>query len=221
MSVMTERRYAGEHILSEAPGYRSRDTVVIAASQNLKAGQVLGMVSIGALSVALTAEAGNTGNGAAPTITAAAGTPPGVYKMRIIEPGTNAGSFVISDPGGVDLGHGTVGVAFNIGGLSGTFPDGGTDYAAGDAWSMGVTDATHAEEGQYKAHNPVATDGTQVACAILFDAVVTPAGKTEKAVVHNTDCEVKADLLGWNGHNTGQKNAALADLLKQGVKARA
>lgn len=220
MSVMTERRSAGEHIISEAPGALSRDTVVIAPDQDLLAGQVLGQVTIGALTATLTAEAGNTGNGAAPTITVAVGTPIGAYKMRIIEPGANAGSFVISDPGGVDIGHGVVGTAFNIGGLSGTFPDGATDYVAGDAWTMLVADAAHANEGQYKPHDPSATDGTQFATAILFAPLKTAVGVTQKAVVHNLNCEVKAALLAWNGHTTNQKNAALASLRTQGVKAR-
>lgn len=45
MATFTESRHAGEFILSEANGSRSRDNVTILTGQTLKAGSVLGKVT--------------------------------------------------------------------------------------------------------------------------------------------------------------------------------
>lgn len=47
MTTYTEGRHAGEFIMSEAPGQRSRENVTIASGQNLKAGAVLGKLTSG------------------------------------------------------------------------------------------------------------------------------------------------------------------------------
>lgn len=43
--AQTERNYPEEVVLSEGPGSRSRDVVVILSGQNLKAGAVLGKIT--------------------------------------------------------------------------------------------------------------------------------------------------------------------------------
>lgn len=45
MATITESRYAGEFLVSEANGHRSRENVTVAAGADLKAGQVLGVVT--------------------------------------------------------------------------------------------------------------------------------------------------------------------------------
>lgn len=83
------------------------------------------------------AVAGNTGNGtitASPTITA--GAKEGVYTITMIEPGTNVGTFVVEDPDGIEIGRGTVAVAFSAGGVAFTIADGSTDFIAGDAFTV-------------------------------------------------------------------------------------
>lgn len=92
------------------------------------------------------ARAGNTGNGtitASPTITA--GAKEGVYTITMLEPGTDAGEFVVSDPDGVDIGNGTVAVAFSGGGVAFTVADGSTDFAAGDQFTVTVTYTANAD----------------------------------------------------------------------------
>jgi hypothetical protein len=79
----------------------------------------------------------NTGTGAMGAITVSAGTPLGRYKLRIIEPAANAGTFVVTDPWGRDIGAGTVAVAFSAGGLAFTLAD-AVDYVAGDGFNIDI-----------------------------------------------------------------------------------
>lgn len=86
------------------------------------------------------AVAGNTGNGtitASPTITA--GAKEGVYTITMIEPAANAGAFIVEDPDGFDIGHGTVAVAFSAGGVAFTIADGATDFISGDQFTVTTT----------------------------------------------------------------------------------
>lgn len=81
----------------------------------------------------------NTGNGAMGAITVSAGAKIGRYTLTIIEPATNAGAFMVTDPDGLVVGHGNVAAAFSAGGLAFTLADGGTDFAAGDQFSLTVS----------------------------------------------------------------------------------
>lgn len=47
MTALTEPRHAGEFILSEAEGQRSRETVTIASGHEVEAGTVLGKITSG------------------------------------------------------------------------------------------------------------------------------------------------------------------------------
>jgi hypothetical protein len=94
----------------------------------------------------------NTGNGTMGTITVSTGAVPGVYVLRIIEPGANVGTFVVEGPNGVQIGDGVVATAFSAGGLAFTLADGATDFVAGDSFAitvagnamLGITIATSA-----------------------------------------------------------------------------
>lgn len=80
----------------------------------------------------------NTGNGTMGSITVSAGAKPGRYTLTIIEPGTNAGTFTVVDPDGVQIGDGVVASAFSAGGLAFTLADGSTDFVAGDSFAITV-----------------------------------------------------------------------------------
>lgn len=82
--------------------------------------------------------AGNTGNGAMGAITVSAGAKAGVYTLTVVEPAANAGAFVVEDPDGIIIGHGTVAVAFSAGGLAFTLADGATDFVSGDTFLITV-----------------------------------------------------------------------------------
>lgn len=218
--MLTERNYGGEFLISDANGTRSREQIKIAANQTLVAGAILGRVTTGALSAVGVAQAGNVGNGAISAITVAAGTPVGRYQVRFIEPAANAGAFVVSNPEGVETGHGTVAVAASIGGLGFTIADGPVDYAAGDGFDITVTAADAVEKDQYKGVNPAATDGSQVAVAILWDEVTTGVGQTAKAAAVVRDAEVSRQRLGFGALNAGQQVTAIAQLANVGIVVR-
>lgn len=47
MATLIESRHAGEFIISEANGHRSRETITVASGQALKAGHVVGKLTAG------------------------------------------------------------------------------------------------------------------------------------------------------------------------------
>lgn len=212
---VTEGAHAFEFLLSEANGARSRQNIVIAASQTLVAGAVLGAVLLGAATVTAGATVG-TGTGSIGTVTADAGAPAGVYQVVIIEPGSNAGTFEVFKPDGTLDGTGTVAVAYN-GSINFTLAD-ATDFVAGD--HIPVTVAYAVGSLQYKAVAPTATDGTQTAAAILGDAVTTGAGETAAAAAIVRDAEVIEDRMDFGSLTTDQQAAAVLQLAALGIVAR-
>jgi hypothetical protein len=211
MTAFTEGNYAGEHIASEASGTRSREVITVVSGQNLAAGTVLGKIRGTASAAAL---GSNSGSGTIGTITLGAGALEGAYKLTIIEPASNAGNFVVEDPLGRIIGHGTVAVAFSAGGLGFTLAD-ATDFVAGDSFTITVAAGT-----KYAKFDEDGTNGTEVAVAVLFDTV--DASSADKpGVAHVRDCEVKSAKLTWgNAPDTNEKAAALASLASLGIIAR-
>jgi len=222
--MVTERRYGGEFLLSEAPGARSRENITIDESMTLLAGRVLGKKTLGAVTVAAPVAAGsgaafaNTGDGTfAATPTADAGAPAGTWRLVVIEPAANAGKFILYKPDGSIDGQGTVAVAYN-GGLNFTLQDGAADFIAGDGFSIGVSYA--AGSGRYVALDPAATDGSQIAAGILWDDVTTGAGVTAAALGIVRDAEVDNSLLGWGALSAPQIAQAKVELGAAGVVFR-
>lgn len=207
--ALTESLHAGEFIVSEANGTRSREGITIAAAAAaLPVGQVLGKITKAGAAVA-TALAGNVGNGTFGSITVGAGAKSGTYRLFIIAAAANAGTFQVEDPDGVLVEIGTVGAAFSSGGLGFTLADGATDFAVGDGFTIAVT----AGSGAYAAYAPAAGDGTEVAAAILYAAVPDSAAN-QKAVAIVRDAEVDESLL------TGLDAAGKAALQALGIVFR-
>lgn len=221
MAIQTERRYAGEFILSEAAGYRSRDEAVIAPNQTLKAGQVLGQITqgtktaVGAAGVPAPAGATIT---AAPT--AAKNAKLGVHRFECIVGGAGSASrWRHTDPDGVVVGVAQAGTEYSGGGLSGiTIADDGADPTPGEAFTVTVS-VDEAASGYYVAHDPTAIDGSEVAAGLIHDDVTT-GGQAGRGVVIARDAEVREDRLVWGEHNAGQKAAAIADLKRLGIIVR-
>lgn len=209
MTVFTEGFHAGEHLVSEANGYHSREAVIITGA-DLDAGTVLGRKT-GALTAAAAAVAGNSG---AATITAAppvaAGTNAGTYEIVMLAAGPTA-DFEMEDPDGVVVGTGNVGTAATLGGIGPfTITDAGTDPAVGDRFRIVVTeDATGAK---YAKLNLAATDGSQHAAGVLYDRALA-ASADVKATAHVRSCDVNGLALTWPaGITDSQKAAAIAEL---------
>ncbi|PZO07645.1 MAG: head decoration protein [Alphaproteobacteria bacterium] len=217
MDRIVETGVGPEFLLSEANNYRSRENIVVAASQTLLAGAVLGLISATALSAFAAAVAGNTG---AATITAsppvAGGTPAGVYKLTAVSSGA-AAEFLLTNPKGEVLGNVTTGVAATLGGIGPfTITDAGTDPAIGDQFTIRVAEW----QGQYVKHDPEGTNGSQVVAGILYNNVTTSVGETEAAVAIVRDAEVIGSRLVWDDHDAGEKTAAIAALKTMGVITR-
>lgn len=213
MASATEAMHAAEFLVSEASGNRSRETITVLSGQDLVAGQVLGKVTVGAGSSA--AFSTNTGNGAMGAITVGAGAKPGAYKLVIIEPGTNLGTFTVEDPEGIFVGRGVVASAFSAGGLAFTLADGATDFVAGDGFTITVA----AGSGKYVKVDPEGTDGRHKAAGILYAAVdASAADATGVAFVR--DCEVNTDYLDYDDLDAGEIVTAKAELKALGIIVR-
>lgn len=214
MTTFTEDFHAGAFIVSEGNGCISRDRITVLSGQNLKAGAVIGKVTLGAGSSS--ADGGNTGNGTMGAITVGALAQAGDYVLTITEAATNAGTFQVVDPQGDVVGLGVVGAAFSGGGISFTLADGGTDFAVGDSFTITVA----AGSGKYVEYDNAGTDGRQIAAGILHDAVdASSADKAGVAIVR--DAEVAKDALVWKtGASSGDKTAAYADLAALNIIAR-
>lgn len=213
MAVQTEKAHAGEFLISEASRTRSRQNIVVGASQTLLTGAILALALVGASATA-TAAAGNTGNGAMGAITVDADAAPGVYVLTIIEPAANGGTFSLEGPDGVALPNGKVAVAYN-GPINFTLADGATDFAAGDSFEIEVV--ADEDERQYVAWS---VDGAPAA-GILFEAVTTGSGETAPAVMIDGDAEVNGLLLAYpTGASASDKVEARSQLRRLGIKVR-
>lgn len=203
--------HAGGFIASEAPGTRSRSAVTILSGENRQAGSVMGKAAGVVTSVA---DAGNTGDGTMAALpTTLADVQFGAYELIVIAAALDAGTFLLKRPDGSIVDVGTVGVAFAKE-LSFTLQDGATDFAVGDRFTITVPDS-----GKWKLHDAANTDGSDTARGILFDDVDASAAD-ERGVVVDRDAEVQnGDLVFFAGATQQQKDAALADLAKVGIKA--
>jgi len=155
----------------------------------------------------------NTGNGTLGSLTATGyAAKAGVYAVEF----DDATHFIVSDPTGAEVGHGTTGVAFKAGGLSFTITAGGTAFVAGDSFAVTVA----AGSGKYKPFDPANVDGSQIPSGILFATKdVTTVDKPCAVVVRQ--CEVNASELVWpTGMSAAAITAALAQLKAIGIQPR-
>lgn len=218
-TVFTEGRHPAEFLLSEGLLNFSRDNIAVAAAQTFGAGAVLGKRAVVGTTVATAAaDAGNTsGSGAltlaSPPVTSKAKD--GVYTIVCIEPATNGGIFEVSDPRGRSIGKATVGVAFTKEVLF-TIAD-ATDFVSGDRFT--ITVAADAEDFEYGAHDPAATDGFEDACAIaLYPASSAVSGKISAIVRH---AEINGKCIDWKtGITDPQKADGIQGLADRGIIVR-
>lgn len=155
----------------------------------------------------ITSAAGtNTGNGTVGSLSVQGyAAKVGVYSVEF----DDATHFVMSDPTGAEVGHGTTGTVFKAGGLAFTITAGGTAFAPGDSFSVTVA----AGSGKYKPFDPANVDGSQVPSAILFASKdVTIADKPCAVVVRLA--EVNASELVWPMGMSGPAIAAALAQLK-------
>lgn len=153
----------------------------------------------GAPTISSAAGGTNTGNGTMGSLSVAGyAAKVGVYTVEF----DDATHFVMTDPTGAEVGHGTTGVAFKAGGLGFTITAGGTAFVPGDSFAVTVA----AGSGKYKPFDPANVDGSQVPAGILF-ATKDVTSVDKQAAVVKRQCEVNASELVWP---TGMSAAAIA-----------
>lgn len=213
--ALTETLHAGGFMLSgnpDAGNISCEQITVLSGTAAMVAGTVLGRVVAG---TATEAHAGNTGTGAMGSITVGSGAQAGVYRVVFTQAVANAGNFEVYAPSGQLVGNGLVAVAFSGGGISFTIAD-ATDFVVGDKFLVTVV----LTSAKYTILTPAATDGSEVAAAILWDYCDASAADKQAAAVVRL-AEVTAGELTWPaGITAGQKASATAQLAASSIVLR-
>lgn len=210
-----------DFLASEAPGYGSRENIMLVAGQVLGAATVLGRISIAAGPTSAPKSGGNTGNGTL-TLDATApigpGAKTGTYTVRFTVAATNNGTFAVRDPDGFVIGE--VVMAGGAGAFSDdvkfAVADGSTDFVVGDGFDITVSTGSS----KWTQLAPSATDGSQNAAGVLIAATDASAGdRATTAITRNT--VLATDRLVWPiGISAGQKTLALNQLAGLDITAR-
>lgn len=218
-TVLNEGRHPGEAIMSEATGNRSRSNVIVGASQAIIANMLIAKLAVAAGTQVAQSFSG-TGNGvltlASPAVSSR--VKDGVYKVMCVTAAANGGLFRVEAPDGVVVGNATVGVAFNKE-IKFTIADGATDFVVGDEFL--ITVSADAEDFQYVAHAPSATDGSEIPVGYSIYGVTTGVGETKKAVIIDRDAELNGNCIEWaSGISAAQKADAIQALDAIGIRLR-
>lgn len=220
-STFSEGLYPSDWLKGEqmSPLLYSRETVAIlagsGAARSLTSGMVIGKATKGAASAV--AGGSNTGGGTMGAITVGAAAVPGVYTLRITKAASGAGDFELIDPDGDVVGLGTVGVAFDKGGLAFTLADGAPDFVVGDSFTITVAAGT----GKVVQIDFAETDGSEDAYGILLDDAEAEDGVDGEGVAIVRNATIVATKITWPaGASAAQKSAALAQLAAQGIITR-
>lgn len=188
-----------DFILSEAPGQRSRDNImVLQTGAAVPSGTVLTVKTAGVGEFAHDDAA--TGNSTIGAIVVGAAAKNGIYLIDFTSPT----AYTVFDPAGAQVGTGTLGVAFNTGGLTFTLTAGATAHVIGDMANIDVTTA---------AYTYGAAAGADSQDAVLYSALPAQTGSFE-AVGFTADCEVKRTAL------LGLSAAGEITLAARGIKVR-
>lgn len=218
MTVITQTTKHSGCYLGEAAALNIvNEEIVVASGEGvLEPGTLLGQITEGGTQTvaAAAASGGNTGNGTVGSLTGDANIKPGTYRITIIEPAANGGTFTLEDPDGVTVGSGTIGAAFN-GPLNFTIADGATDFVAGDSFTIAVS---HSNTTKYAAHDPAAGDGSEVAAAILYHPIDATSGDvTTVATVRGPATIFERYLTYKSGISGADKTAAQNALKAKGM----
>lgn len=199
MTALYSNPPLADFILSEAPGQRSRDNImVVQAGDAVASGTVLTVKSAGVAEFAHDDAA--VGNSTIGSITVGAAAKYGIYTGTF----TAATTATLLDPAGATVGTVTLGSAFNTGGLTFTMTAGATAHEVGDMFNLDVTPA---------AYTYGAAAGADSQDAVLYSALPAQTGNFE-AVGFTGDCEVKRSAL------TGLSAAGEITLAARGIKVR-
>lgn len=190
-------------VLGEASNQRSRDNIVVTQTGTaIESGTLLTRVDTGTAAFAM--DAGATGNPTSGSITVGAAAMAGAYVIEF----TAATKFTVEAPDGTTIGTGTLGTAFNKGGLTFTLTAGATPAVAGDTAKVTVAAGT----GKYSVYTANGAAGP--ADAILYQSLPAATGDA-RAVGFTRDCEVnRFELTGLDA--TGEAQLAQKGIIVRG-----
>jgi hypothetical protein len=213
--MLTETIHAGAFIVSEAPGFRSREQVTIGLSQTLGAAQV-------------SAEP-RSPRASHPRPLPKRGIPvdlaPSPWTLpRPFSPARRTASTArsASSPAPTSArSRSSIRTASRSAGISWparpsrtqikfAIADGATDFVPGDAFS--ITVGVEAGDFEYAALDYAATDGLQNAAAIAIYPVTTDGSTKQKISIFRRSGEVRASDLTWPSGTAAQKAAAISQL---------
>lgn len=221
VTTLTERRHDGGFLVSEEPGTRSRENIVLdntsGAEIFVEAGTVLAKKRFGTVTAT---KASGTGDGTITPASPAVGPQAqvGTYVLTCIAAASNAGTFSVRAPDGTRLADLTVGVAYDSDHIKLTVADGAADWGAGAVINVVVP----AGNGRYV---PFTNAADLPAAAILFGGRTVPANGTAKAVSVERAAEVNASELVFDASLSGTpltnaKAAAVTHLASAGIIQR-
>ncbi len=141
-------------------------------------GTVLGRTLVSPVAAAAVAGSANTGDGVVTIDGVFSNAKVGTYNIEFITSATDAGNYVVTDPEGLFIGAGRVGVSSEFPGISISIADGAADFVVGDSFTIAVT-GTY----KYKISVQTATDGTQTPAVIVVDNNTIAANTDTKITV--------------------------------------
>ena len=168
--------------------------VTVLSGQNVKRGEV--MARLLRLIGAMTADGGNTGNGAPGTATLGKNAIIGTYLITCVQAVTDAGRFEVKDPNGNRLLDLVVAVAYVTSHFNVTLADGSTDFAVGDFFTIAVT----AGNKKSKILKSGDVDGAATVHGVMANDVDATSGD-EVGIIYNTG-EFNANALIFDGSDT-------------------
>jgi hypothetical protein len=119
------------------------------------------------------------------------------------------GTFTVTDPQGNVVGTATIGTPF-ASQVAFTITDGDVPFDVGDVFYIDVTEAPIPN--QYKALNPAAADGSQIAAAIAYQGFATTSSAEPIAGIVR-QAELIGNSLTWPAGMTAAQRAAALDQL--------
>lgn len=218
VTAFTEAQHPMDGLLA-ALHQLSIDEVIIAQSQTILVGMLLGAVGVVAdMTITGAVGAGNVGTSTIGSLSATSTSQNGVYTVELLAT-SSTGAFEVNKPDGTVDGVGKIGTAY-AGSVNFTITAAGTP-TLGDTFSVTVVRPFDEAGEQFAAWNPAATDGSQVPVAIALYPAMTGSGQTAKISALRRDGAFRLSAVNWkSGSTTGQQAFAQQQLAAKYIVLR-
>jgi hypothetical protein len=207
-TALVEAQHNAEFLVSYANGHRSFERGTLISGQNLKAGAVVGQITM-ATSIPTIV---GTGNATMTLLTLGLKAKLGSYVVKFL----TATTYSVTDPSGNSLPSTTALGAYTNSQINWTITAGGTPAVAGDTFTVVVA----AGSGKYTVYLPTAVDGSGVPAGVLYQNT-NAASADVKGTFVVRGAEVNASELIWDATVTGGAiTTGIAGLAAIGIHAR-